>query len=97
MAQFEIRPMEMEQTAREIDAKINEWQASVNRLYQYVSELDTMWEGDANDAFNKTFAADRSKYNSLANLMDEYKNAILKAAQEYKIADSESAKKISNT
>ena len=76
MAQFEIRPMEMEQTAREIDAKINEWQNSVNRLYQYASELDAMWEGDANEAFNKTFGADRPKYNNLTNLMSEYKTAL---------------------
>lgn len=96
MAQFEIRPMEMEQTAREIDAKINEWQNSVNRLYQYASELDAMWEGDANEAFNKTFSADRPKYNNLTNLMSEYKNAILKAVQEYREAEAMNSKTLSN-
>lgn len=96
MAQFEIRPMEMRQIAKEIDTKISDWQNSVNRLYQYASELDAMWDGNANEAFNKTFASDKPKYNSLANFMIEYKDAILKAVQIYEETELKNAKTHSN-
>ncbi len=83
MAQLDIRFMEMEQVAKDLEGKIQEWQSSVNRLYQLQAELDAMWDGDANEAFNKSFASDRPKYNNLGNMMEEYKSAILKAVATY--------------
>lgn len=95
--QFEMRPSDMEQVARDIASKIQEWQASVNKLYQLHAEMDAMWEGDANEAFNKQFAEDKPKYNNLGNLMEEYKNEIIKAANIMDNADREAATMIAKS
>ena len=94
MAKFEVTPEMMNTTAKTVNSKIEEWNNAVKALYQYVEELDPMFDGDANNALNERMNTDRPKFSALSNLMTEYSNAIVKAAQTYATGDESAANAI---
>jgi len=83
MAQIMVTPEEMNTMATNIESKIQEWQAAVEKIYQLQAELDSMWDGTANDSFNAIFKEDQIKFNNLTNLTREYCAAIKTAANNY--------------
>lgn len=78
-----VKPEEMNTVASNIENKISEWQAAVQKLYTLQQEMDAMWDGTANDSFNQNFQGDLQKFNALTNLMQEYVVAIKTAANNY--------------
>lgn len=91
MQGFEITPEMMTQIAKDIQKKIEEWNMAVKDIYSVYSQLDTQFEGEANERFNARMAADRPKYEALSALMTEYANVIIKAAVDYTEADKQAA------
>lgn len=88
-----VKPEEMNTVASNIENKISEWQAAVQKLYTLQQEMDAMWDGTANDSFNQNFQGDLQKFNALTNLMQEYVVAIKTAANNY-ISGEEEVKSI---
>ncbi len=78
-----VIPEEMMSKAQSISTKIEEWNQKVNNIYKLQAELDGMWDGNANDTFNAQWNEDRTKYNTLTQVMQEYCQAVVKAAQLY--------------
>ena len=76
-----VIPEEMMSKAQSISTKIEEWNQKVNNIYKLQAELDGMWDGNANDTFNAQWNEDRTKYNTLTQVMQEYCHAVVKAAQ----------------
>ena len=83
MAQTLVTPEVMISLATNIEAKIEDWNTAVNKIYQLQAEMDAMWDGDANDSFNALFEADKVKFNQLSSVMQEYASAIKQAANNY--------------
>lgn len=84
MSKINVSPEEMVAIAGELDALIEQWHGAVGQIHTYVMEMDAMWDGISNDAFNTTFQGeDIPKLNQLASLMVEYSNAIKVIAQRY--------------
>lgn len=84
-----VKPEEMNAVAQNIEGKIQEWQQAVQRLYTLHQEMDAMWDGTANDAFNQSFSEDLQKFNQLTQLMTEYSTAIKTAATNYVSGEEE--------
>lgn len=42
-----VKPEEMNTVASNIENKISEWQAAVQKLYTLQQEMDAMWDGTA--------------------------------------------------
>ncbi|MCI8441761.1 MAG: WXG100 family type VII secretion target [Provencibacterium sp.] len=78
-----VTPEMMVNVSQSVDSKIDEWQRSVNKIYSLVQEMDTMWDGMANDTLNNTFQENIPKYNALTQMMTEYSTAIKQAANTY--------------
>lgn len=96
MAQIEVRPEEMKRISSEINNLIEEYQQSVNRLYQLNAEMDALWDGDANNAFNDSFNNDKPKFMNLINMMNEYNQALTVIANNYEdteLKNAETARK----
>ena len=89
MAQTKVTPETMTQIASSIEGKIGEWNQAVQKIYQLAAEMDVMWDGTANDAFNARFASDKTKFQQLATVMAEYAKAIKTAAQNYVTTEQE--------
>ena len=79
----------MRSTATVFQEKINDWNSLVQQLWSLMEELDAMWDGDANTAFNTLIAEDKPKFTQLERMMEEYKNAITTAAGKYEAAEGE--------
>ncbi len=94
MSGFDITPEMMTGIAKDIQKKIEEWNMAVKDIYSTYSQLDTQFEGKANERINAAMAADRPKYEALSALMSEYANVIIKAAVDYTEADQQAANAI---
>lgn len=95
MATMEITPSMMISIANDIKGKMEEWNACVQQIYTLHAEMDAMWEGAANDAFNAMFAEDKQKFTKLYQMMNEYQSAIITIANEYKSADQTAKETVS--
>ena len=89
MAQTKVTPETMNTLATGIEGKMDDWSTAVTTIYQLIAEMDAMWDGDANDAFNQRMQDNRQKFNRLAQVMSEYVQAIKKAASNYASGEAE--------
>ena len=79
----------MRSTATVFLEKINDWNSLVQQLWSLMEELDAMWDGDANEAFNALVTEDKPKFERLAQMMETYKTAIDTAASKYDSGEAE--------
>lgn len=79
----------MRSTADEFETEIGQWHGLVEQIWEAMSELDAMWDGDANTAFNALIAEDKPKFMQLERMMEDYKSAIKTAADRYETAEEE--------
>lgn len=79
----------MRSTATVFQEKINDWNSLVQQLWPLMEELDAMWDGDANEAFNALVTEDKPKFERLAQMMETYKTAIDTAASKYDSGEAE--------
>lgn len=63
--QLNVAPDTMQKLATLVENKIDEWNNAVQAIYQLQSEMDSMWDGDANNAFNQIFEEDKTKFSRL--------------------------------
>ena len=89
MAQTLVTPETMVTLANGVEEKIADWNQAVTKIYQLKQEMDAMWDGTANDAFNARFEEDRTKFEQLSTIMSEYATAIKTAAQNYMTTEEE--------
>ena len=75
----------MRSTATVFQEKINDWNSLVQQLWSLMEELDAMWDGDANEAFNALVTEDKPKFERLGT----YKTAIDTAASKYDSGEAE--------
>lgn len=79
----------MRSTATVFQEKSNDWNSLVQQLWSLMEELDAMWDGDANEAFNALVTEDKPKFERLAQMMETYKTAIDTAASKYDSGEAE--------
>ena len=89
MAQTLVTPETMITLANGVEEKIADWNQAVTKIYELANEMDVMWDGTANDAFNSRFEEDRTKFEQLSTIMSEYATAIKTAAQNYMTTEEE--------
>lgn len=86
----------MRSAANDFEGKMNEWKALVDNIWSLLGQLDAMWDGDANNAFNALVEEDKPKFERLYTMMEEYKSAIINAAEKYE-ANEEAVKTVVQT
>jgi len=91
-----VNTREMRTAANNIEQLAGEYTQQVTALYQVGSELDSMWDGDANDTFNAQLGQDQSRFDALNNVIRQYVEALRSNADSYDRAEEE-AKGILNT
>ena len=87
--EIRINTENMRTTASVFQEKIKEWNGLANQLWALMGELDEMWDGEANDAFNALVSEDKPKFERLAQMMETYKTAIDTAASKYDSGEAE--------
>jgi len=72
MALNRINTQEMRGVANEVEQLASDYTRRVQDLYQAGSDLDKMWDGDANSTFNAQLGQDQARFEALNNVIKQY-------------------------
>ena len=65
MAEIRVSTEGMRNAANDFEARMSDWKAMVDNIWGLLAELDAMWDGDANTAFNALVDEDKPKFERL--------------------------------
>ena len=85
---FEVTASELRKAASDLAEKNEAFVSAVRDLELYQQELYGMWEGAANETFNAAFLTDKGKWDTFAQTMTSYIEALQIIAQEYDNAEA---------
>lgn len=88
MAEIKVKSTELKNKAETLTQLNSKFRQEVQKMVQYESELATMWEGDAQQAFRQAFNTDRAKMDLFAKTIDTYIQALRTDAGIYEQAET---------
>ena len=94
MAKMVVDTEAMRRTAGEFEQEIGYWHDLVDQIWRAMTDLDAMWDGDANDTFNAMIEEDKPKFTRLEEMMNLYKDAITKGPKAKFLRSSKPAEHI---
>ncbi len=77
--------------ASELKSLNNNFRSQINNLKSVESSLNSMWDGEANDAFHKAFTKDITQMNNFYNAIEKYVQALQEIAKKYDAAEQKNA------
>ena len=83
MAKIETSTQEMRTKISEVRDNATQYNALAMELFQEGRELDTMWEGDASDAFAARLRNDEPRFEELYRIINQYCEAVEESADDY--------------
>lgn len=93
---FVVTAVALRCLAEELRDLNSQYKAKVENLAALEQELRGMWEGEANQAFQRAFANDKVSLDQFYAVIERYIEALLQAAAEYERAEAQ-AKDIATT
>jgi WXG100 family type VII secretion target len=94
MALSRISPREMRSIANNIEQLAVDYTRQVQSLYQIGSELDMMWDGDANAAFNERLGQDQPRFEAMNKAIRQYVQALRDSADVYDSSEADAVQTI---
>lgn len=88
MSKFTVTASEMQTAISELNSANSEFKNRVAELETAQQELASMWQGDANTAFNNAFLNDKSQWSTFASLVDQYIQTLGTILKTYETAES---------
>ncbi len=73
--------------ASELKSLNNNFRSQINNLKSVESSLNSMWDGEANDAFHKAFTKDITQMNNFYNAIEKYVQTLQEIAKKYDAAE----------
>jgi WXG100 family type VII secretion target len=83
MAQSRINTQEMRGVSNEVEQLASDYTKQVQALYQAGSDLDKMWDGDANSTFNAQLGQDQARFEALNRVIGQYVQVLRDNANDY--------------
>ncbi len=93
---FMVTPGQLRAKAQELESLNKTLRAKIADLENQENSLNSMWEGEAKDAFHTAFNNDKIQMNNFATQIDAYVNALNKAAEQYEMAENKNVVLASN-
>ncbi len=83
-----VNEIEMNTTtlARDIESLeglVSQLESQMKKMFQSVNELDQMWDGPANDAFNQQFQLDYQTCQAMCDTLKELIDSLWHAGEQY--------------
>ena len=94
MALNRVNTQEMRGVANAVEQLIADYVRQVKALYQAGSELDSMWDGDANDAFNAQLGQDQPRFESMNRVIGQYVQSLRDSADAYDISEADAVQTV---
>ncbi|MCI6896762.1 MAG: WXG100 family type VII secretion target [Gemmiger formicilis] len=96
MAIIRVTAAELRNGAQELRDLNQRFKSSVSELETTEGALNTMWEGDARNAFHQAFTSDKTQMNNFYNAIEVYAQRLEAAAAKYEQAEAQNVE-IANT
>lgn len=87
MAQYEVTSAQLNNVKNELSTYNEQFIQRVRDLERTQQDLKSMWQGDANNAFDAAFNSDKEQWTKFASLMQQYIEALGKIAEAYDKAE----------
>lgn len=88
MALIRVTSAQLRAQAEALRTTNQNFKAQVNALEEKEASLNSMWDGDANDAFHKAFAQDKVQMDNFYNAIMQYVNVLENIADKYDQAEA---------
>ena len=79
----------MQNAATQVQGLIQEWDQGLRNIQQCVQQMDSQWEGLGNNTFANIWMEQKPQFDRLLQMMLEYKQAIITAAQRFAAGEQE--------
>lgn len=76
MALIRVTAKEVQRTAEQLRTLNQNFSNQVNNLVSAEGNLNSMWDGEANDAFHAAFNSDKEYMTQFYNLLNKYCEAL---------------------
>ncbi len=86
---FTVSASQLRKTAQELRELNGQYKTKVEALSGAEADLRTMWEGEANLAFQRAFAVDKVSLDNFYTVIERYVQALESAAGEYEKAEAQ--------
>ncbi len=83
MSQFKVTSSVLKTQSSELSDLNGRFKSAVEQLVTAEANLNSMWDGEANDAFHNAFMTDRGKMNEFYNLIVQYVEKLNSIATRY--------------
>ena len=83
MSQFKVTSSVLKSQSSELSDLNGRFKSAVEQLVTAEANLNSMWDGEANDAFHNAFMVDRGKMNEFYNLISQYVEKLNTIATRY--------------
>lgn len=83
MSQFKVTSSVLTSQASELSDLNGRFKSAVEQLVTAEANLNSMWDGEANDAFHASFMTDKSKMDEFYNLIIQYVERLNSIATRY--------------
>lgn len=81
---IEVNITALEQDTKELRETLKLVRGDMGAMFETVQELDTMWDGPANEAFNRQFELDRQVFEALCQSVEDILGSMENAQSEYR-------------
>ncbi|MGN0621787.1 MAG: WXG100 family type VII secretion target [Porcipelethomonas sp.] len=88
MAKFTVLPSQLKSAASELLNLNGQFRQKVGSLENAEAQLNSQWDGEANDAFHAAFTRDKSQMDEFYNLIVKYADALNQIADKYDKAEA---------
>ena len=87
MSFIQVTSQELRAKADELNILNQKFATEVETMVSSQGNLNTMWEGDAKEAFNTAFNQDKAKFDNFKNAIEAYIQSLLGIAGKYEEAE----------
>lgn len=88
MALIRVTASQVRSTASQLRDYNANFNSQVQKLQESEASLNSMWDGQANDAFHTAFTSDKEYMTQFYNLINKYCEALEQIAAEYENAEN---------
>lgn len=81
---IEIEISSLDTDIRSMEGDLASLRKELGEAYAAVQELDTMWNGPANDAFNREFEKDHANMEGMCDTIQKIIDYMVNASKEYR-------------
>ncbi len=85
--QIQVTTTQIKNKANELKSLNSRFKNQINSLRSSESSLNSMWDGEANDAFHKAFNNDMTQLTNFYNAIEQYVQKLNQIAQAYDKAE----------